>query len=529
VPYLSLIVLALMALGYALATPLADRPDPSWRVTVYYWAILSGPSVWIGQLWRLITYAFVHGDFHHIAWNTGYLIFLGQRLEWFQGRWRTACILFVACMTTGLLEMICRPTLYFLGMSGGTFGMNAALLVIAIRYRKVFPRKLSRTLWFWVFVAASLWELQGLFHWGHVGGIIGGLAAVLVVGRSPLQRHISRKRLTYGLAGIGLVFLAMWAVAMFPYWTDPAEGYYQLGHRRSYARNYASAIRAYEKAIAAGGDAQKAYLCMGDAAMSLGDADQAMEAYRQATAVGENPAKGYWGIAWVFREEGDLPQAVVAYRTALRHDPDLIKVKVYLGDTLRELDRNEEALAAYRSAVEQDPSDVAAHWGMGKTCRKLGRPEGALVSFEQCVKFDPNASWAYAEIGSIQRELNRLPEAYEAYEEALTLADYNVDYCRAAAEIATELGRYEDALMAYTWRIRVRHSSDPDMHWQIGLIHRELGNVELAIATMRRALYLWPTDRPVEEETRIVEQLETQFREQEADTPGAPDAANGGD
>ncbi len=90
--------------------------------------------VWQGQLWRLFTAMFVHGDIIHLLSNMLFLLVYGLRLEELKGSRWVLFIFLVSALAGNILSLfLMRPEIISLGASGGIFGILGALLVLLAR------------------------------------------------------------------------------------------------------------------------------------------------------------------------------------------------------------------------------------------------------------------------------------------------------------------------------------------------------------------------------------------------------------
>ncbi len=132
-----------------------------------------------GQLWRLVTPLFLHGSPFHILANMYSLYILGPILERFYGRRRFLLLYFLAGISGNIASF------YFtssdsIGASTAIFGLAAAQVVFVYRNRAIFgaqSRAILRNLF--IVIALNLvlgFAVPGIDYFGHLGGIVGGLA-----------------------------------------------------------------------------------------------------------------------------------------------------------------------------------------------------------------------------------------------------------------------------------------------------------------------------------------------------------------
>lgn len=128
-----------------------------------------------GQVWRLLTCAFLHGGLMHIACNMYSLYIIGPQIEYIYGAKRYIFIYLISCITSSLLSYIASPSIS-IGASGGIFGLMGALLAFAIlerhRIEKQYISSLIQVIVVNLFIGLSLSNID---NFGHVGGFTGGI------------------------------------------------------------------------------------------------------------------------------------------------------------------------------------------------------------------------------------------------------------------------------------------------------------------------------------------------------------------
>ena len=163
------------------------------------------PGISSGAYWQLLTSAFTHVDMFHIGMNMLALWFLGPSLERALGRTRfLAVYLLSALAASAVVLWLSAPTSTTLGASGGVFGLIGALLVLAYKVRGEVRGVL---IWLGINVVYTFLGPGSISWQGHLGGLVGGLAAALIVVYAP-KANRSRVQLA-GLIGLGVVLLAL--------------------------------------------------------------------------------------------------------------------------------------------------------------------------------------------------------------------------------------------------------------------------------------------------------------------------------
>lgn len=140
----------------------------------------------------LVTHAFLHGGFVHLALNTGLLLAFGTAVERRIGT-LSFLVLFACCAAAGALaETIASPSVpvRLVGASGAVYGMMAAAIPVIFRSGR--PDRFRRSLEFVAIIMGLnlIFALIGLgdflagaqVAWrAHVGGFVAGLALIFLL------------------------------------------------------------------------------------------------------------------------------------------------------------------------------------------------------------------------------------------------------------------------------------------------------------------------------------------------------------
>jgi membrane associated rhomboid family serine protease len=168
---------------------------------------LAGPLVADGDLWRLVTYSFVHSGILHIGFNMLILWQLGTMLEPAIGRLQFGVIYFVSVLCGALGSLVIDPNVPTVGASGGIFGLMAAAVVI-LRARGVDPMATGLPLWIGLNLLITF-TIPNISVGGHIGGLFGGALAALAIAELPRSmRGLPRVAPVLVAAGIGVLAAA---------------------------------------------------------------------------------------------------------------------------------------------------------------------------------------------------------------------------------------------------------------------------------------------------------------------------------
>jgi membrane associated rhomboid family serine protease len=113
---------------------------PAWMVPVEIGAFTVEKAVYGGQLWRFVTYQFLHGGFMHILFNMIGLYFFGPMMEQWWGSKRFLAF-YLLCGIAGALPMILLVMLGVFPASVGLVGASGALYGILIGAAALYPNQ----------------------------------------------------------------------------------------------------------------------------------------------------------------------------------------------------------------------------------------------------------------------------------------------------------------------------------------------------------------------------------------------------
>lgn len=128
-----------------------------------------------GEIYRLITAAFVHANVLHIFFNMYALYVLGPQIEKFYGRKRYLLIYLGSALLGSLLSVVLTNNVS-VGASGAIFGLFGAMLYFGYKYRATLDGFLrSRIIPVIVINLLLGFMIPGIDVYGHIGGLLGGL------------------------------------------------------------------------------------------------------------------------------------------------------------------------------------------------------------------------------------------------------------------------------------------------------------------------------------------------------------------
>ena len=141
------------------------------------------PYIRKGEMYRLITCAFLHANIFHLLFNCYSLYVIGSQIEGFMGKGKYLIIYFVSALSGALMSMIFSGNTISIGASGAIFGLIGSLLYFGYHYRVYLGNVIkSQIIPLLIINLAIGFMSMGIDNFAHIGGLIGGTLVTAAVG-----------------------------------------------------------------------------------------------------------------------------------------------------------------------------------------------------------------------------------------------------------------------------------------------------------------------------------------------------------
>ena len=136
----------------------------------------------MGEVYRLITGAFLHVDIIHILINAYSLYVIGSMTESYYGKKKFTLIYLLSAISASLLSISMSDN-FSIGASGAIFGLLGSLLYFGYHYRVYFGNVLIRRIVPVIILNLFIgFTIPGIDNFAHIGGLIGGFLISKAVG-----------------------------------------------------------------------------------------------------------------------------------------------------------------------------------------------------------------------------------------------------------------------------------------------------------------------------------------------------------
>ena len=151
-------------------------------IELLYYLGVQKDLVRYGEIYRLLTGAFLHLDILHLLCNLYALYVVGKLSESYFGKWKFTLIYLFSALTGSLLSIAMGDS-FSIGASGAIFGLLGSLLYFGYHYRVYFGNVLLKQIIpVIIFNLAIGFMIDDIDNFAHIGGLIGGLLISKAVG-----------------------------------------------------------------------------------------------------------------------------------------------------------------------------------------------------------------------------------------------------------------------------------------------------------------------------------------------------------
>jgi len=179
---------------------------------VYYLGV-NGYFIRSGEIYRLLTGAFLHIDVIHFITNAYSLYIVGKLVESYFGKKKFALIYLISAITANLLSISMNDG-FSIGASGAIFGLFGSLVYFGYHYRVYFGNVLLRQILPIIIINLFIgFTIPGIDNFAHIGGLIGGFLVSKAVGVNSRDKK-SDKVNGIILTTIYVVFLIILGIFM---------------------------------------------------------------------------------------------------------------------------------------------------------------------------------------------------------------------------------------------------------------------------------------------------------------------------
>lgn len=163
---------------------------------------MAGFKVADGEVWRMLTSAFLHNDLWHLLSNLIVLFLFGPFVERALGTTRyIAAYLTSAVVASAFVYVLTGPFVSTIGASGAVFGLFGMALLLLLRAKED-----VRTLLVLLAINAVISVTNASISWqGHLGGFVAGIVLGAAFAYAPRDRKKQAQVAAFAILWIGVI------------------------------------------------------------------------------------------------------------------------------------------------------------------------------------------------------------------------------------------------------------------------------------------------------------------------------------
>ena len=137
-----------------------------------------------GEIWRILSSAFLHAGLIHLIVNMYSLAVIGTQVETYIGKWKFLFIYLISAISGSLLSLtFADPFVVSVGASGALFGLMGSLLYFGYHYRLYLSEAIKNQIIPIIIINLIIgFTISEIDNFAHIGGLIGGYLATMAIG-----------------------------------------------------------------------------------------------------------------------------------------------------------------------------------------------------------------------------------------------------------------------------------------------------------------------------------------------------------
>ena len=146
-----------------------------------------------GEIYRLLTCAFVHIGIIHLVVNMYSLYVIGSQVENFYGKIKYLLIYLISAICGSILSIGFTDNVISAGASGAIFGLLGAILYFGVKYRTYLGQTVKSQVIPIILINLVIgFTTPGIDNAAHIGGLISGVLSAMALGINEQQDKSSK-------------------------------------------------------------------------------------------------------------------------------------------------------------------------------------------------------------------------------------------------------------------------------------------------------------------------------------------------
>jgi anaphase-promoting complex subunit 3 len=214
---------------------------------------------------------------------------------------------------------------------------------------------------------------------------------------------------------------------------------------------------------------------------------------QQAVAFDKMAPESWFVVGNCFSLQKEHETAITFFRRAIQLNPSFTYAHTLCGHEFTSNEDFDKAISCYRDAIRVDARHYNAWYGLGAIYFRQEKFDLAEYHFQRALDINSQSSVLHCHLGMAQHQNGKTVDALETLSGAFRLDPRNPQAHYQRATIFMSLDRPEDAL-AELEKVRCAAPKESSVHFNMGKVHKRLGQPEKAMRCFLTALDLDPKD-----------------------------------
>ncbi len=305
-----------------------------------------------------------------------------------------------------------------------------------------------------------------------------------------------------------------------------ADLHYDLGEHLRLSRQYALAVKEYQKAIQLDPLSAKAHAFLGIALEALRRDVEAGKAFRKAmeldpgeslypfrlgmlhkrrrrldeaeshinAAIRLEPGKGDYhaGLGEIHLAQRQYAAATLHFQRAIELGSRFPRTYGLLGSALAGQENFEDASQALQTSIQLNPRDAFTHHNLARVLLKLNKFDAAERAYRKAIELNPNHAPFHNNLALLLQQLERKEQAEQEFRNALRINPQAVVARQNLAILLAEQGSYEEAIKLQQAVLAITPGSYRS-HRHLGRMYIKLKQFSDAEKALQAALNIAPS------------------------------------
>jgi predicted O-linked N-acetylglucosamine transferase (SPINDLY family) len=231
---------------------------------------------------------------------------------------------------------------------------------------------------------------------------------------------------------------------------------------------------------------------LGSAQIRLGRLQEAKATLQDALSISPLDAEILNNYAVLLKRLGEFDESIAQFLHAARANPSLSATFSNLGNLLWDRGDKAQASIAYAIALERGDADRVVLLKVADPLYQSGKFANCIALLEERPEALEKDIGLLTLFGNSQKALNRFALAVETYQKILTLDPLNWQNASNLAVACRNQGKLRESADQFRQAIAI-NSTSAELHTNLGVVLKDLGETDEAFAAYERAVALDPS------------------------------------